>query len=160
EVREGALIVNNPQALGDSSANANTVVDAGAVLQLASDLELEPVALHGNGIQPPFNGHNTGALRNISNFNTYTGTLTLATNPAGASPADDGSNTTTIGVDSGSSLTIGAKAGLQGNGTIQDSALGLSLPLIKEQVGTLILANADTYGGKTEVFQGALQVQH
>jgi autotransporter-associated beta strand protein len=155
EVREGALVVHNPFALGDPSPTANTIVDAGTSLELATDLALEPVVLHGDGVQPPFNGHNTGALRNISNFNTYTGPLTLATN-------------VTIGVDSGSSLTIGTKANLPGTGTIQDDAAGANWTLTKELVGTLILASDNTstgvsgvgYGGKTQVFAGALQVRH
>src|SRR5262249_34177549 len=66
EVREGALVVANPNALG--SPSANTIVDVGTALELATDLQLEPVTINGDGIQPPFNGHNTGALRNISSF--------------------------------------------------------------------------------------------
>src|SRR5262249_25492484 len=97
EVKEGSLVVRHPHALG--SPLANTVVDPGTALRLENDLELEPVFLQGDGVQPPFNGHNTGALRNTSSPNTYTGQLTLGTN-------------VTIGVDSGSTLTIGSKPGL------------------------------------------------
>src|SRR5262249_43781619 len=104
DVQQGVLIADNVQALGQASAN--TVVEGGAGLALEADLQLEPVTLNGDGIL--FNGHNTGALRNLSNDNTYTGTLTLATNA-------------TIGVDSGSSLTIGAKAGLLGTGTVTNT---------------------------------------
>ncbi len=125
EVKEGALVVHNPDALG--SPSANTVVDAGTALELESDLELEPITLNGDGIL--FNGHDTGALRNVSDNNTYTGTLTLNTDA-------------TIGVDSGSSLTIGAKAGLGGTGTV----IGAH-NLTKELTGTLILASTNSYGG-------------
>src|SRR5262249_29262190 len=86
-----------------------------------------------------------GALRNISNFNTYTGTLTLNTNA-------------TVGVDSGSSLTIGAKVGLSGTGTITDG--GTNKQLSKDGLGTLILASLNTYGGKTEIQQRGLRVMH
>src|SRR5262249_24144336 len=112
-----------------------------------TDLELEPVTLNGNGILPFFNGHFTGALRNVSGLNTYTGPLTLATD-------------TTIGVDSGSSLTVGSKTGLLGTGPIQDDQAGATRQPGMEGLGTLILASANTDGGLTEVFQGALQVQH
>src|SRR5207253_265232 len=143
EIKEGQLVVHSPQALG--SPAANTIVDPGTALVMEADLELEPVSLNGDGIQPPFNGHNTGALRNRANNNTFTGILTLATD-------------STIGVDSGSTLTIGTKSPLLGTGTITDAAGTFNLT--KELTGTLILAGADAYDGKTEIQQGALQVQH
>ncbi|MFO0936555.1 MAG: autotransporter-associated beta strand repeat-containing protein, partial [Gemmataceae bacterium] len=144
-VQEGVLQVNNPKALGASSpaATANTIVSAGAALELRSDLELEPVTINGNGIA--YNGHFTGALRNVSNNNVYTGLLTFGTN-------------TTIGVDSGTSLTIGQRPGvLAGSGSITDN--GNNFGFDKELPGTLVLATANNYGGLTRVVQGALQVQ-
>lgn len=69
-----------------------TVVEKGAALALESSLFLEPVTLNADGVQS-YGGHNTGALRSVTNANTYTGNLTLNTNA-------------TIGVDSGSTLTI------------------------------------------------------
>ncbi|MBX9583214.1 MAG: autotransporter-associated beta strand repeat-containing protein, partial [Gemmataceae bacterium] len=143
-VQEGVLQVNNPRALGafEPAATANTVVSDGAALELRSDLEAEPVTVNGRGF--PFNQRFTGALRNVSSNNTYTGTLTLATD-------------STIGVDSGTSLTIGRKADLVGIGTITDGAENFALD--KEGPGTLILAEANTYDGLTRVAAGALQVQ-
>ena len=38
EIREGALVVHNHGALGDPSPTANTIVDAGTSLELATDL--------------------------------------------------------------------------------------------------------------------------
>ena len=61
----------------------------GAVLELRSNLDAEPVTLNGNGLS--FDGHFTGSLRNIAGDNTYVGPLTLNTDA-------------TIGVDSGSQL--------------------------------------------------------
>jgi autotransporter-associated beta strand protein len=141
EVKQGALVVNNPQALG-GTANG-TFVDAGQVLELETNLNGETVHLNGDGIA--FNGHNTGALRNISNFNTFTGTLVLDTN-------------STVGVDSGSQLTIASP------GTVTDN--GNKHTLTKELTGTLALAGADSYGTgsaaspSTFVNQGALNVQN
>jgi autotransporter-associated beta strand protein len=150
EVKEGVLVVHNAQALGSADpVNGYTVVDKGSALELQTDLQLEPVTVNGDGIS--FNGHNTGALYNVSNNNTYTGPLTLNTD-------------STIGVDTGTTLTIGTKAGLLGTGTITDvdpvTHLSNNRQLTKELTGTLILASANTYGGKTEVNQGALQVQN
>jgi autotransporter-associated beta strand protein len=142
-VEEGVLQVNNPRALGEFDPAGNTVVFDGAALELRSDLEAEPVTVNGRGF--PFNQRFTGALRNVSSNNTFTGTLTLATDA-------------TIGVDSGTSLTIGRKADLIGTGTITDGADNFALD--KEGPGTLILAEANTYDGLTRVAAGALQVQH
>jgi autotransporter-associated beta strand protein len=131
-----------------------TIVDAGTPvgttpvdpidLGLKSDLQDEPVQLNGNG--GVFNGHFTGALQNISNNNTYTGTLVLNANSV-------------IGVDSGTTLTIGTKAPiLTGIGTVTDN--GTNKSLTKELSGTLILGSANTYGGVTEVNQGVLEVEN
>ena len=142
QVQEGVLQVNNPRALGAATPSGNTVVTTGAALELRADLELEPVTINGNGYQ--FNNHNTGALRNISNNNTYTGPLTLGTD-------------TTIGVDSGTQLRIGASKTLAGTGTITDGAS--SFGFVKESAGTLVLASLNTYDGLTTVQQGALRVE-
>ena len=162
-VEEGALRVANAKALGGSAPTGNTVVSDGAALELQSDLEREPVTINGDGIKfpdplnpgqfIPFNGHATGALRNVSNNNVYTGPLTFGT----ATPIS-GSNVT-IGVDSGSTLTIGQRPGvLAGTGAIVSDG-GSGFQFDKELTGTLVLASADTYGGLTRVVQGALQVQ-
>src|SRR5262249_26124843 len=84
----------------------------------------------------------TGALQNLSGNNTYTGILTLNTAEV------------TIGVDSGSTLTIGDG---NGHGTITDAMKGFSL--IKELTGTLVLADADSYGSGTGTFGTSTDVQ-
>src|SRR5262249_30567639 len=86
-----------------------------------------------------------GAVRNVSNDNTYTGALTLATD-------------STIGVNTGSTLIIGTKSNLAGTGTITDA--GGNRQLTKELTGTLVLASANTYGGKTLVNAGVLNIQN
>jgi autotransporter-associated beta strand protein len=156
-VKEGVLTVENPLALGASTTG--TVVSKGAGLYLQSDVSGEPLTLNGDGI--PFNGHNTGSLRSVSNFNTYSGNITLATS-------------TTIGVDSGSQLTItgtivdGANPPIPPGGGVQggpDDAV-VTPPthsLTKELTGTLILnptaAGGNTYAGGTIVEQGALNIR-
>ena len=93
EVQQGALVIDNPLALG--SPTNGTVVDNGAAIDLQSSLVGEPITLNGDGFS--FNGHNTGALRNLSNINTYNGILTL-------------NSAATVGVDSGTQLTIGGSS--------------------------------------------------
>lgn len=145
-VEQGALVVRNSDALGSEAAD--TFVNPGAALELESDLELEPVTIEGDGIAPAFNAHPTGALRNVTGNNTYTGTLTLGTNA-------------TVGVDTGTTLTIGTKAGLNGMGTITDGTGPTDVfNLTKELTGTLILNTANTYDGVTRVEQGAIRVSN
>jgi autotransporter-associated beta strand protein len=143
-VEAGVLQVNNPSALGAATPSGNTIVSAGAALELRSDLQLEPVTVYGDGIA--FSGHFGGSMRNVSNNNVYTGPLTLGTD-------------TTIGAESGTTLTIGADpAGLvSGTGSITD--LGNNYTITKEQPGTLVLASRNVYGGQTTVEQGALRIE-
>ena len=102
-----------------------------------SSVNGEPLTLNGIGPVPGFDGHSTGALENVSNNNTYTGPITLA-------------GDSTIGVDSGSTLTI--------PGAIGDGGGGYSVT--KELTGTLVLQAANTYGGNTLVNQGILNIQN
>ncbi|MCS7270977.1 MAG: autotransporter-associated beta strand repeat-containing protein, partial [Gemmataceae bacterium] len=137
DVQQGVLVVDNDQALG---RNFNgTIVRNGSALHLRSNLGPEPITLYGQG--QSFDGHYTGSLRNIAGDNTYTGTLTLATDA-------------TIGVDSGSSLTIGSSAYLPGIGSIN----GGTFTLNKELLGTLVLAGSNSLGGPVNVYQGALRL--
>ncbi len=134
-IQAGVITVRNPAALGATSAG--TIVDSGTALQLQSSLDAEPLTLNGNGYA--FNGINTGALRNLSGNNSYTGVITL-------------NGSSTIGTDSGSTLTISAP------GSIVDG--GNAYSLTKEETGTLVLNSASTYGGGTAVGQGIVQVSN
>jgi autotransporter-associated beta strand protein len=137
-----------------------TTVESGAELGMQSDVELEPLHLFGDGLVGTahftFLGslvidHNTGALRNLSSSNTYTGPITLET------------ASVTIGVDSGSTLTIGQSGLLPGNGTLTGPA---GDTLTKESTGTLILGDdtAPFNGGNPNllgpvvVVQGAVRI--
>src|SRR5205814_1904856 len=104
--------------------------------QLESSISGEPLTLNGNGPLGGFDGHNTGALESISNDNTYSGNITLATN-------------VTIGVDSGSTLTV-------------TGAIGGAFNVTKELTGTLAfdpLSGPNTYSGFTFVDEGVLQIE-
>src|SRR5262249_45546529 len=89
DIREGNLIADNPTAL----SGVDTVVESGATLALLTSVQNEPLTLNGNG-SGQINNHDLGALFNLSGDNTYTGTITLATNQV------------TIGAASNTSLTI------------------------------------------------------
>jgi autotransporter-associated beta strand protein len=126
DVQQGVLTTNNINALSGTA----TVVRNGSAVQLLSSLANEPIYLFGDGVK--IDGHNTGALRNLANNNTYTGTIHLMSN-------------VTIGVDSGATLTIGD--GL-GNGSITDQGPlgGQGFSVVKELTGGLIYNGANTYG--------------
>ena len=132
-VQEGALVIDNTHALG-LNVEGTLVVD-GAVLELRSNLDPEPVTLNGHG--QLFNDHFTGSLRNVAGANTYTGPLTLGTDA-------------TIGVDSGTELTIAAP------GSINGSSI-----LTKESTGLLVLGGANsTFTGETRVNQGVVRLEN
>ena len=124
-VAQGVLEVSNPNAL----SGVSTTVLQGAALWLESSLNLEPITLNGDGI--PFNDHNTGALRSVSANNTYTGPITL-------------NSDSTIGVDSGSMLTIGDGLG--------DGSISGPHNLVKELTGTLVFDDANSYGSGSGFF--------
>ncbi len=146
-IASGVLVADNLTALGSPFKTTDTTVTGGLGDLNSTALELESsvdsggtLVLNGDGPLPAYNGHNTGALESKSNDVTYLGPILLNT------------ANVTIGVDSGSTLTL--------LGAITDGGIGANLT--KELTGTLILnesaLNADTYGGSTYVYQGALQI--
>ena len=138
-VEEGALVVDNVQ--GARRHHQRHHGSRWGDHSLRSNLDAEPITLNGNGIS--FNDHFTGSLRNTAGSNTYTGPLTLATNA-------------TIGVDSGTQLTIGSSPQLIGIGTINGDA-----DLTKELPGTLVLGGSnDTFTGAVQVNQGVLRLEN
>ena len=146
DIQQGVLIADNPDALSGSF----TLVENNAALQLESSIDNnEPLTLTGNGPAGGFDGHFTGALESIANNNTYTGPITLASN-------------VTIGVDSGSTLTI-TDQGTNDQGQPDDGEIGeqlFNLNLTKELTGTLILDDTNSYSGSTYVNQGVLQLEN
>ena len=144
DIKQGALIVQNSSALG--SPTGATSVETGAALQMDSNLTGEPVTLFGDGIS--FDGHNTGALRNIGQNDTFTGTITLG-------------SSATIGVDSGTTLIVTGTTPTS-TGVINDTLGGVSqgFSLTKEETGTLILLGSDSYTGNTTINQGVLTAEN
>ncbi|WP_435018239.1 Ig-like domain repeat protein [Tundrisphaera sp. TA3] len=128
-VSDGLLTVSNANALG--GATYGTTVSSGATLALAGGITLaaEPLTVGGAG----FGG--VGALWSRSGSNTLTNYVSLASD-------------TTIGVESGSQLTI--------DDLVTDS-FGTS-SLTKAGGGTLVLAGNNDYDGSTTIHSGVLRV--
>src|SRR5262249_17763794 len=125
-INSGILTIQDAGALGDAT-NGTTVLD-GAQLQIQGNITVANEALTLNG--PGVGG--TGAARNVSGDNRYTGTLILATDSA-------------IGVDSGTlTLTGGVGEGAAASG------------ITKVGPGTLQCggSTSNTYTGATFVNEG------
>ena len=125
-INAGALNIRDANALG-SAANG-TIVASGAALQLQGGISVgaEALTLSGNGVS------NDGALRNISQTNSYVGAITL--NAA-----------TRINSDSGVLILSGNIGGA-----------GQSLTL--GGAGTVTLTGSNTYTGTTIISAGTLQI--
>lgn len=125
-VQAGRVLVGANNALGVTPGG--TVISNGAALGLqnVNYTAAEPLTLHGAGVG------GSGALYAASGHNTFGGPITLATD-------------TTLGVDSGLSLTL--NNAISGGGS-----------LTKTGAGTLTFAGPtpNTYGGNTVINQGLL----
>src|SRR2546425_933880 len=146
-VRAGVLDVQNNTALG-ATAGATTVA-GGAALQLDGSglVVAEPVTLNGTGIA------GGGALRQLANTNTWSGTITLGS--AARVNADAGTLTVSGGITNGGfPLTVGGA----GNTTISTTAISGTGGLTKDGTGTVTLSASNAYTGTTTVSAGSLLV--
>lgn len=128
-VNLGALRASNPQALGDP-AGAGTHVLGGAALELTTSIAGESLAL--NGLGP----NTTGALRNVSGTNFWSGPISLETATAIGSDADT----------------------LQITGII--SSVNSAAVLTKVGQSVIILTAANTYTSQTIVLEGSLNLRN
>jgi len=146
-VSAGVLDVQNNTALG-ATAGATTVA-GGAALQVDGSglVVAEPVTLNGTGIA------GGGALRQLANTNTWSGTITLGS--AARVNADAGTLTVSGGITNGGfPLTVGGA----GNTTISTTAISGTGGLTKDGTGTVTLSASNTYTGTTTVSAGSLLV--
>ncbi|MBC7367525.1 MAG: autotransporter-associated beta strand repeat-containing protein, partial [Undibacterium sp.] len=146
-ISAGALNLQNALALGTSAAG--TTVASGATLQLQGGITVasEALTLNGTGASA------TGALRNISGTNVFSGPITLG------SAAE-------IRADSASTLTLGGGIsgpfGLTFDGAGDTTVSGVigtgTGALIKNGSGTLTLSGNNTYTGGTTLNAGTLSL--
>ena len=145
-INAGAVNVQNASALG--ATTAGTTVNAGGALQLQGGVVVagEALSLNGSGTAT------TGALRNISGNNTYSGAITLA----GAS---------TIGSDAGLLTIAGNIAAANfattftgAGATTVSGILSGTGSLIKNGSGLLTLSGVNTYNGGTTINSGTVAV--
>ncbi|MEI6674375.1 MAG: autotransporter-associated beta strand repeat-containing protein [Verrucomicrobiota bacterium] len=144
-VTAGVLNIQSALALGTSAAG--TTVSAGAALQIQGGITVaaEALTLNGGGIATD------GALRNISNNNSYGGLVTLAS--ASRSNSDSGTLTLSNAGTIGGAYVL--SVGGAGNTAIA-SIIGTS-SLTKDGAGTLTLTGANTHS-TTTISAGILQV--
>ena len=146
-INNGAVNVSNGYGL--YGATGGITVANGAALQLSTIStamgSATPLALNGAGVS------NGGALEMISGTTTWTGPITLAS--AARINSDSGTLTLSGAIGGGYGLSIGGA----GNTSIS-SVLGNVASLTKDGAGTLILSNANSYGGGTTISQGTLQL--
>src|SRR5207245_7591095 len=123
------LRVANSNALGktDGTATTGTQVDLNAALEIKGGVQVlnEFLTLNGPGVS------NTGALRNVSDDNRWTGNVTIVGNSF-------------VGVDVNSRLTM--------RGNIDDGLNGFSIT--KTGGGKLTFGGNNTYAGGTHVLAG------
>jgi len=145
-VTGGALNIQNATALG-STAGATTV-SSGAALQIQGGIAVgaEALTLNGSGVS------SDGALRNISDTNSYSGAITLGS--ASRINSDSGLLTLSGGVSGAYALSIGGDGSLAFSGVMAMSTGGLT----KDGSGTATLSGSNTYSGSTTVNGGNLKL--
>lgn len=145
-VSAGVLNAQNNFALGTTASGTTIASGAGLQLQGGFDIAGEALTISGTGISA------SGAFRNITGSNSWSGTITLAASSS-------------INADAGT-LYIGANivnaaftTTLTNNGTIiLAGVLGSGAGgVTKTGTGTLIVNSANNYTGATTVNAGVLQ---
>ena len=148
-ISAGVVNIQNAAALG--STNSGTVVASGAVLQLQGGILVtnEPLTLSGSGLS------SSGALRSLTNDNTWGGVITLAA--AATIGCDTNSLTLPGGIVNSTFLTTFTNGGtINMTGTIGNGTGGLT----KTGPGTLFLTTSNSYGGLTTVSAGVVNIQN
>ncbi len=169
-VQDGVLNVQNGSALGATGSSSAAYVRAGGTLEIENNINLtKTVLINGTGFS------SGGAIHNVADTNTITGTMTV-----GWSGGPEAAAAATIQVDGGTSLSIdgmitgGSDLTLSGSGTltftggiandytgdtiVSDGTLDLDKTGVNAVVGdiditggTLFLSQADQIGNGSDV---------
>ncbi|MFM8807962.1 MAG: beta strand repeat-containing protein, partial [Chthoniobacterales bacterium] len=146
------LEAQSANALGPGSGT--TTVQSGGTLRLwnAGGVTYGSEALTQNGAGVG----SGGALRNITNNNTWQGAITLGS----ASRINSDAGTLTIDVASGNAVsgTFDLTIGGNGNVTVNDNIGIGTAKLVKDGLGTLTLGAVNNYTGNTEIDAGTLSI--
>jgi autotransporter-associated beta strand protein len=148
-VNAGAIRARHNNALGTTASGVT--VNSNAALQLQGGITIP------SGETLTINSTNsTGALRNISDNNTYAGAITLSTNTR----INSDSGTLTLDVASGDAIsgTYDLTLGGVGNITVADPIATGSGSLVKDGAGTSMLMGVNSYTGMTTVSNGRLDI--
>ena len=149
-INAGVLNLQNSSALGGSTYG-NTVSN-GAALQLQNNVTVAEGSfnLNGSGVGA------TGALRNVSGANTFTGAVILASSSTIGS--DTGTLTVSGDVDLGSShtLTLAGAGNLEFSGAVNGSASGITQTGIG--ITTFSGSTANSFGGPLNINSGTVQL--
>ncbi len=147
-ISAGVVRVRDSASLG-TTASATTIASGAAVEVDGTGLAIAEnvTSIIGTGVS------GTGALRNLANANTWSGTLTIGS--GNATVASDG-GTLTLGAVGGAGRTLTVTgAGSTGIGGIIGTTTGA---LIKTGSGTLTLTAANTYTGVTTISAGRVNI--
>ena len=148
-ITTGVLNIQNNSALG--TAGTGTTVAAGGALQLQNNITVtgEALTLNGTGIA------SDGALRNISGNNTWTGAVTLGSNPGAMIQSDAGLLTISGGITGNTrTLTVQGAGDTTLSGVIATTSGGIT----KNDGGTLTLTRANTFTGATTINGGTVSI--
>jgi autotransporter-associated beta strand protein len=150
-ISNGVVRTTNNTALG--TVAGGVTVASGAALELSGGITIgdEALSLNGTGVS------SGGALRNISENNTYGGAITLVTNAARIN-SDSGTLTLSKSTTAITATNINLTVGGSGNTTVSTIIATGSGTLTKDGSGTLTLSAANTYTGSTTINEGTLIV--
>lgn len=146
----GAINVQQPNAMGTSGT---ITVNTGTAFQIQGGITFaRPITINGNGA-----GGSTGAIRNISGDNIFSGTITLGSASRIQSDAGTCSLTAATAINgSGQNVTFGGNGSITVTGVI--GTVGGSVT--KENNGTTTFTVANTYTGGTTITAGALNIRN
>lgn len=146
KINVGIINAQHSRALGTILAGTEVVGNAALELQGGISISYEALALRGHGV------NNGGALRNISDNNTYAGLITMIAGGARIT-SDSGTLTLEGGMAGAFPLVIDGA----GNVTYAKTPIGIAAGTVtKNGAGTLTYNFPNTYTGATTINAGTL----